>query len=57
MERCSRGEITGVLPSFLIGASGDTEVHIPVRDLGKSDSVWKGVGVGEPLPSCKPTDQ
>lgn len=36
--RCLRREVAGILPSFLICATGDTEVHIPVRDLGKSES-------------------
>lgn len=48
--RRSRREIAGVLPSFLIGASGGTEVHTPVRDLGKSGSMSGGA------PPPKPTD-
>lgn len=36
--RCLRREVAGILPSFLIGTTGDTEVYIPVRDLRKSES-------------------
>lgn len=32
-ERCSRGEVTGVLPPLQVRAARDAEIHEPVRNL------------------------